>query len=100
MDKWLTSTSNPLQTQSPPEELSAALKAYIESAQALNRVIHTATHQNGTIVLEALFRVIHTAIHQKNNALREALKLINSICVQITTTSTNQAIPKSSDHRD
>jgi len=56
---WLTTAQTPIQSvQASPESL-AIVKAYTESAQALNRVIHT-------------------AIHQQTNALRNALNALHS----------------------
>jgi len=57
--EWMVTAQNQIQSvQASPESL-AIVKAYTESAQALNRVIHT-------------------AIHQQTNALRNALNALHS----------------------
>lgn len=52
---WLTTAINPVESAQSSSESLAAANAYMKSAQALNRVIHTAIHQQSNAIRDALF---------------------------------------------
>ena len=55
---WLTTYQSPIQSAQPSLESSVA-KAYMESTQALNRVIHTAIHQQSNSIRDAIEAINH-----------------------------------------
>lgn len=65
---WMMTAQNPLQSTQPKFEAQKAIKAYTEGIQSLNRVIHT-------------------AIHQQTNLIRDSLELVNNDIPSITSTT-------------
>ncbi|PSF33898.1 hypothetical protein C7H19_19435 [Aphanothece hegewaldii CCALA 016] len=69
---WMMTAQNPIQHTQPKFEAQETIKAYTEGIQALNRVIHT-------------------AIHQQTNLIRDSLELVNNDIPPITFTASRKS---------